>query len=85
VTGPLRELAAMDKLVDTLLDEPIGSVFERREAGDELYVVTDWKPVEKGESGFVTRQAALKALALAVPRRDEARALWQARSATPSR
>ena len=29
-----------------LLDEPIGSVFERREVADEFYRVTDWTPSE---------------------------------------
>lgn len=43
---PLRSFADMDKRVDKLLDEPIGSVFERREAEDEFHRVTDWTPAE---------------------------------------
>ena len=43
---PLREFSTMDRRVDKLLDEPIGSVFERREATDDFYKVTDWKPAD---------------------------------------
>jgi hypothetical protein len=42
----LSAFADMDKRVDKLLDEPVGSVFERREAPDEFYRVTDWTPPE---------------------------------------
>lgn len=46
VIVPLSRFADIDKRVDKLLDEPIGSVFERREAEDEFYRVTDWTPAE---------------------------------------
>ncbi len=41
---PMSAFAEMDERVDKLLDEPIGSVFERREALSEFEPVTDWAP-----------------------------------------
>jgi hypothetical protein len=41
---PLSEFAKRDKRVDALLDEPVGSVFERRPEEDEFQRVTDWEP-----------------------------------------
>lgn len=43
---PLSAFAEMDQRVDKLLDEPIGSAFERRDAMSELEPVTDWTPSE---------------------------------------
>lgn len=40
----LADLA--DKRADKLLDEPVGSVFERKEGNDEFVRVTDWQPTE---------------------------------------
>jgi hypothetical protein len=41
---PLSEFAERDKRIDALLDEPVGSVFERRPEEDEFQRVTDWVP-----------------------------------------
>ncbi len=43
---PLDAFADIDMRVDKLLDEPVGSVFERREADHDFYRVTDWKPAK---------------------------------------
>jgi hypothetical protein len=42
----LSEFGDRDKRVDALLDEPVGSVFERRPEHDEFERVTDWIPSE---------------------------------------
>jgi hypothetical protein len=41
---PLTEFANRDKRVDALLDEPAGSVFERRPDEEGFQRVTDWTP-----------------------------------------
>jgi hypothetical protein len=41
---PLSEFAARDRRVDELLDEPLGSAFERLPGHDEFQRVTDWSP-----------------------------------------
>jgi hypothetical protein len=41
---PLSQFARMDKRVDKLLDEPVGSVFECKTADGEFERVTDWSP-----------------------------------------
>jgi hypothetical protein len=40
----LSTLAERDKRVDALLDEPVGSVFERATGDDDFERVTDWQP-----------------------------------------
>jgi hypothetical protein len=44
VLVPLTEFAKRDKRVDVLLDEPVGSVFERLPGENEFKRVTDWQP-----------------------------------------
>jgi hypothetical protein len=41
---PLSQFARIDKSVDKLLDEPVGSVFERKNADGHFERVTDWTP-----------------------------------------
>ncbi|MDB4952861.1 MAG: hypothetical protein JWO36_430 [Myxococcales bacterium] len=41
---PLNQIARLDKRVDKLLDEAVGSVFERASANDNFERVTDWTP-----------------------------------------
>jgi hypothetical protein len=40
----LDELAQRDKRVDALLDEPVGSVFERKPGEEDFARVSDWAP-----------------------------------------
>jgi hypothetical protein len=44
---PLSQFARIDKRVDKLLDEPVGSVFERKNANDDFVRVTDWTPPDE--------------------------------------
>jgi hypothetical protein len=41
---PLTAFANRDERVDALLDEPVGSAFERRPGQQEFERVTDWEP-----------------------------------------
>jgi hypothetical protein len=41
---PLSDFARRDERVDALLDEPVGSVFERTPGKEEFERVTDWRP-----------------------------------------
>lgn len=44
VIVPLTHFARIDSHVDKLLDEPVGSVFERKQPDGEFERVTDWTP-----------------------------------------
>jgi hypothetical protein len=43
VVVPLHELARLDRKVDAVLDEPIGSAFERRSGEQDFERVADWE------------------------------------------
>ncbi len=46
VRVPLTAFAELDPRVAELLDSPIGSVFERKDADEDFAPVTDWQPPE---------------------------------------
>jgi hypothetical protein len=44
---PLSHFQESDRRVDALLDEPVGSVFERAPEAEEFARITDWQPTEE--------------------------------------